>query len=80
MRRSWIQDAERLDVAIYAAVAATPTPDLEAAMSRLTRAAIYSRLSVGAAALLAVAGGAHGAPRSDEGARVAGGHCDHVRP
>ena len=60
MRESWIQDAERLDVAIYAAVAATSTPNLDAAMSRLTRAANYSRLSVGAAALLAVAGGRTG--------------------
>ena len=60
MRQSWIQDAERLDVAIYAAVAATSTPNLDAAMSRLTRAANYSRLSVGAAALLAVAGGRTG--------------------
>ena len=60
MRQSWIQDAERLDVAIYAAVAATSTPSLDASMSRLTRAANYSRLSVGAAALLAVAGGPTG--------------------
>lgn len=60
MSQSWIQDAERMDVAIYAAVAATPTPTLDAAMSRLTRAANYSRLSVGAAALLAVAGGRTG--------------------
>ena len=60
MRQSWIQDAERLDVAIYAAVAATSTPNLDAAMSRLTRAANYSRLSVGSAALLAVAGGRTG--------------------
>ncbi|HEX5859393.1 MAG TPA: phosphatase PAP2 family protein [Microbacterium sp.] len=60
MSRRWIQDAERMDVALYAAVAATPTPTLDAAMSRLTRAANYSRLSVGAAALLAVAGGPAG--------------------
>ena len=60
MRHSWIQDAERLDVAIYAAVAATSTPNLDVAMSGLTRAANYSRLSLGAAALLAVAGGPTG--------------------
>ena len=60
MSTRWIQDAERMDVALYAAVAATPTPTLDAAMSRLTRAANYSRLSLGAAALLAVAGGPTG--------------------
>ena len=60
LSQTWIQDAERVDVAIYAAVAATPTPTLDAAMSRLTRAANYSRLSLGAAALLSVAGGPQG--------------------
>ena len=49
-----------MDVAVYAAVAATPTPALDAAMSRLTHAANYSRLSMAAAALLAVAGGQKG--------------------
>lgn len=57
LSQSWIQDADRIDLAIYGAVAATSTPTLDAAMSRLTRAANYSRLSVAAAALLAVAGG-----------------------
>ena len=55
-RPGWIEDAERLDLAIYAAVARTPTPTLDVAMSRLSRAADYSRLSVSAAALLALAG------------------------
>ncbi len=67
MRQRWIQDAERLDVAIYAVVAATSTPNLDAAMSRLTRAANYSRLSVAAAALLAVAGGRTGRRAASSG-------------
>ena len=59
-RPRWIEDAERLDLAIYAAVARTPTPALDVAMSRLSRTADYSRLSLACAALLAVAGGRTG--------------------
>jgi membrane-associated phospholipid phosphatase len=55
-RAGWIEDAERLDLAIYAVIARTPTPALDVAMSRLSRAADYSRLSLSSAALLAVAG------------------------
>ncbi len=56
----WIDDAERLDVALYAAVARTPTPALDLAMARLSHAADYSRISLAAAALLATAGGPKG--------------------
>jgi len=59
----WRDDAERLDVALYAAIAQTPTPTLDRAMARLSRAADYSRLSVAAAAVLAAAGGRYG-PRA----------------
>jgi membrane-associated phospholipid phosphatase len=52
----WLEDAERLDVAVYAAVAATPTPALDATMRRLASAADYSRLSLVAAGVLSVAG------------------------
>ena len=55
-RVRWIEDAERVDLAIYAAVAGTPTPALDGAMSRLSRAAVYSRLSLTAAAVLALTG------------------------
>jgi membrane-associated phospholipid phosphatase len=58
--RRWLQDAERLDVAIYAAIARTPTPSLDRAMSRLSRAADYSRLSIASAAVLALTGGRSG--------------------
>jgi undecaprenyl-diphosphatase len=54
------EEAERLDVAVYAAIAATPTPTLDRAMSRLSHAADYSRLSLAAAGVLAAAGGASG--------------------
>ncbi|HEX8857438.1 MAG TPA: phosphatase PAP2 family protein [Thermoleophilaceae bacterium] len=57
---SWIEDAKRLDLAVYSAIASTPTPELDAAMSRLSRAADYSRLSLASAALLALAGGRRG--------------------
>ena len=59
-RPRWIEDAERLDLAIYAAIARTPTPALDDAMNRLTRAADYSRLSLSSAALLALTGGSTG--------------------
>ena len=54
-RARWIEDAERVDLAIYAAIARTHTPALDVAMSRLSRAADYSRLSITAAALLGTA-------------------------
>jgi undecaprenyl-diphosphatase len=53
----WLQDAERVDVALYAAIAQTPTPALDGAMARLSRMADYSRLSLVAAAVLATSGG-----------------------
>ena len=57
---AWLRDAERVDLAIYAAIARTPTPALDRAMARLTRAADYSRLSLGAAAIIALVGGRRG--------------------
>ena len=58
-----MEDAERIDVALYAAIAQTPTPALERAMARLSRAADYSRISLVSAAVLAATGG-HRAPRA----------------
>jgi undecaprenyl-diphosphatase len=51
---------ERLDIALYAAIAQTPTPALDRAMARLSRAADYSRLSLAAAAVLTATGGRRG--------------------
>ena len=58
--RRWLEDAERLDVALYAAIAQTATPALDRAMARLSRAADRSRLSLAAAAVLAATGGRRG--------------------
>lgn len=53
-------DAERLDHAVYAAIAHTPSPSIDRVMARLTNAADYGRLSLGSAAVLATAGGSSG--------------------
>jgi undecaprenyl-diphosphatase len=57
---TWLDDAERIDHAIYGAVATTSTPSLDAAMRRLSSAADHSKLSMASAALLAVLGGHRG--------------------
>ena len=59
-RPQWLLDAERVDVAVYAAVAGTPTPALDRGLSALSRAADYSRLWLGSAAGLAVLRGRRG--------------------
>ncbi len=56
----WRADVQRVDAALYAAIARTPTPALDGAMARLSRAADWSRLSLASAALLAAAGGRPG--------------------
>jgi undecaprenyl-diphosphatase len=58
--QAWVSEAERIDAAVYGAVANTPTPALDGAMRRLSRAADYSKLSLASAALLAATGGARG--------------------
>jgi membrane-associated phospholipid phosphatase len=58
--RAWRKEPERLDVAVYAAIAATPTPTMDVAMRRLSRAADHSRLWLGCAALLGAVGGNRG--------------------
>jgi undecaprenyl-diphosphatase len=59
-RPAWLRDAERVDVAVYAAIASTPTPALDRTMRRLTRAADNAQLSLGASALLALTRGRRG--------------------
>ena len=59
-RDSWLEEAGRVDSAIYAAVAGTPTPRLDGAMRRLSTAANYSRLSIASSALLAAFCGPRG--------------------
>jgi undecaprenyl-diphosphatase len=59
-RPSWLQDAEDVDTAVYAAVAATPTPTLDRLMGGLARATDHSRLWMGIAAGLAATRGPRG--------------------
>lgn len=57
---NWRTEADSIDRAVYAAVAAGDTPRLDVAMRGLSRAADYSRLSLTSAAVLALGGGAPG--------------------
>jgi undecaprenyl-diphosphatase len=58
--RAWLDEVRRLDLACYAAVASSSTPTLDRAMAALSRAADYSRISLGAAGCLALLGRAPG--------------------
>jgi membrane-associated phospholipid phosphatase len=55
-----LEEATRVDQAVYAAVADTPTPRLDQIMRRVSSAADYSRLSMSCAAVLALLGGRRG--------------------
>jgi membrane-associated phospholipid phosphatase len=59
-RLSLGEQLQALDAAIYAAIAATPTPTFDRALGALSRAADNSKLWMGAAAVLATAGGPGG--------------------
>jgi membrane-associated phospholipid phosphatase len=63
MTPEWVREADRVDIAVYAAIAATPTPSLDRVMGRLARAADRSQLWLGSAAVLAL--------RGEEGRRAA---------
>jgi membrane-associated phospholipid phosphatase len=65
--RAWLADARKLDQAVYAAIARTPTPTLDSAMSGLSRAANYSKLWMASAAVLALVGGRSGRRAAVEG-------------
>jgi undecaprenyl-diphosphatase len=54
--RRWLKDAEHIDAALYTAIASTPTPALDRAMRNLSRSADHSKISIAAAAGLAVTG------------------------
>jgi hypothetical protein len=60
-------ELNRLDVAVDAAIAATPTPGLDVALRRLSLAANYSRLWLGCSALLAAFGGKRGRRATENG-------------
>lgn len=57
---AWLNEARKVDTAVYAAVAGTETPTLDAAMRSLSRAADHSTLWFGSAAGLALLGGSSG--------------------
>jgi hypothetical protein len=65
--RAWREEADSLDVAVYAAVAATPTPAMDVGLRRLSRAADHSKLWLGCAALLATFGGERGRAAAADG-------------
>lgn len=56
----WGREVEALDVATYAAIAATPTPTLDRVFAAISRAADRSKLWTATAAALAIAGGPQG--------------------
>jgi undecaprenyl-diphosphatase len=56
----WRQELTLLDVAGYAAIAATPTPELDRVFRRLSRAADHWKLWLATAAALGIAGGPRG--------------------
>ena len=60
-------ELNRLDMAVYAAIAATPTPKLDVALRRLSLAANHSKLWLGCSALLAAFGGERGRRASENG-------------
>jgi undecaprenyl-diphosphatase len=66
-REAWHEDLEGLDLAVYGAIAATPTPTLDAFLKRVSSAADGSRLWIATAALLAIAGGGAGRRAAADG-------------
>jgi membrane-associated phospholipid phosphatase len=56
----WRDELSRLDMAVYAAIAATPTRTLDRFFRRLSRAADHSKLWLATATLLAATGGERG--------------------
>ncbi len=64
---TWADELNKLDLAVYAAIAVTPTPAMDRALRRLSRAASYSRLWLGCSALLAACGGKRGRRAAENG-------------
>ena len=55
--QGWWAEVNNLDLAVYAAIAATPTPSLDGVFRRLAQAADNSKLWIASAAALATIGG-----------------------
>src|SRR6202012_3663142 len=69
-----------LDQAVYAAIAATDTPTLDRAMRTLAQAADHSRLSMAAAAVLALRAGGAGPAGRHRWTGRGGGHLGGRQP
>ena len=65
--RQWLGYANRVDTALYAAVARIDSPALDRAMHRVSSAANFSRLWLAVAGLLAVGGGRQGRRAAADG-------------
>ena len=59
-REGWREEVDRLDVAVFSAVAATQTPWLDGALRHVSRAADHWKPWIGTAAVLALTGGTRG--------------------
>src|SRR5690348_5214538 len=66
-RAAWNEDLRRLDLATYAAIAATPTPKLDPVFRRVSSAANYSRIWLLSAAALAALGDGPGRRAAADG-------------
>ncbi len=69
---SWLDELRALDSAVYAAVAQTPTPRLDAVLQPLTSAADHSKIWFATAAASAVLGGASGRRGAADGLAAVG--------
>src|SRR4051795_4580367 len=65
--QGWGDELRALAAAVYAAIAATPTPRLDRAFRRVSEAANYSRLWLGVSAVLAATGGGAGGRAAADG-------------
>jgi undecaprenyl-diphosphatase len=74
---AWADELDRLDAAVYAAIAATSTPAMDVALRRLSRTANHSRLWLGCFALLAACGGERGQRGQSGRLPAAPGAADH---
>jgi membrane-associated phospholipid phosphatase len=63
----WWREMEALDLAVYAAISATPTPALDRCFAAVSRAADHSKLWSAVAAGLALAGGPRGRRAAADG-------------
>lgn len=69
---TWTDELRALDSAVYAAVAGTPTPRLDAVLQPLTSAADHSKLWIAVAAATALVGGRRGRRGAVEGLAAVG--------